>query len=164
MANKFRTDGSPPGSLHYHGPQQHSAPKITLITFNEEEFHEHEFRTFDECVPFLDKKLIHWINIEGVHNIELVDAIGKYYHIHPLTLEDIVHVDQRPKFEEYDNYLLAIMKMMCYEKKVIAEQLSLVLVENAVLSFQEPAGADAFDIIRTRLRQAKGRVRKLKAE
>jgi magnesium transporter len=79
-------------------------------------------------------------------------------------LEDIVHVDQRPKFEEYDHYLVAILKMIMYDETVYAEQLSLVLVDNTVISFQEPDGGDAFDVIRTRLRQGKGRVRKLGAD
>jgi magnesium transporter len=105
-----------------------------------------------------------WINVEGVHDTELIEKIGKRYNIHSLTLEDIVHVDQRPKFEEYDHYLVAILKMIMYDETVYAEQLSLVLVDNTVISFQEPDGGDAFDVIRTRLRQGKGRVRKLGAD
>ena len=94
----------------------------------------------------------------------MIEKIGKLYNIHPLTLEDIVHVEQRPKFEEYDTYVVAIMKMIGYDKKVTSEQLSIILLENTVLSFQEPHGGDAFDIIRTRLRTAKGRIRKCGAD
>ena len=79
-------------------------------------------------------------------------------------MEDIVHVDQRPKFEDYENYVVAIMKMISYTTEVKSEQLSIVLLENTVLSFQEPHSGDAFDIIRTRLRQGKGRVRRLGAD
>ena len=89
-----------------------------------------------------------------VHNLDLIEKIGKIYNIHPLTLEDIVHIDQRPKFEDYEHYVMAILKMIMYDTEVRAEQLSLVLLENTVISFQEPDGGDAFDIIRTRLRQA----------
>jgi magnesium transporter len=103
--------------------------------------------------------------VEGVHNTHLIEKIGHLYNIHPLTLEDICHIDQRPKFEDYDHYLLSILKMILYDKDVLhAEQLSLVLLKDTVLSFQEPRGGDAFDIIRLRLRQAKGRVRKLGAD
>jgi len=102
--------------------------------------------------------------VEGIHKTEVIEKIGKLYNIHPLTLEDIVHVDQRPKFEDYDNYVVAIMKMISYDTKVHAEQLSIVLFDNMVISFQEPQGGDAFDIIRNRLRQAKGRIRKCGAD
>jgi magnesium transporter len=163
MANKFRTAGAPPGTLSYHGPHSGSV-KISLIEFNETELHEKTFHDFSDCLNAIDNHLVKWINIEGVHNTEIIDHFGKHFKIHPLTLEDIVHVDQRPKFEEYENYLLVIMKMMAYKDKVLAEQLSLILVGNTVLTFQEPGGVDAFDDIRLRLRQAKGRVRKLKSD
>ena len=79
-------------------------------------------------------------------------------------MEDIVHVDQRPKFEDYEHYVVSIMKMISYNDAVISEQLAIVLCENTVISFQEPHSGDAFDIIRLRLRQSKGRVRKLGAD
>jgi magnesium transporter len=159
MSNKFRSIGVPPGTLNYSGSQS-GMVKITLIEFNEEEFFEREFYDFSECTKHLKNNMVKWINVEGVHDIALIEHIGKLFTIHPLTLEDIVHLDQRPKFEEYENYVLAIMKMIIYQDRVHSEQLSIILAENTVISFQEPQGGDAFDIIRTRLRQAKGRVRK----
>jgi magnesium transporter len=108
--------------------------------------------------------LVKWINVEGLHKTEVIEKIGKLYSIHSLTLEDIVHVDQRPKFEDYETYVVAIMKMISYNTNVNAEQLSIVLLENMVISFQEPDGGDAFDIVRTRLRQSKGRIRKCGAD
>jgi magnesium transporter len=160
MANKFRNIGAPPGTLSYNGEQSGSRIKITLIEFTETEFFEQEFYDLSDCLSHVKDNMIKWINVEGVHNTDLIEKIGKIYNIHPLTMEDIVHVDQRPKFEDYDHYILAIMKMIMYDEKVEAEQLSIVLVDNTVISFQEPQGGDAFDVIRTRLRQAKGRVRK----
>lgn len=159
MSNKFRNIGAPPGTLSYTGTQS-GAVKITLIEFNEEEFFEKDFFDFSECSKHLKPNMIKWINIEGVHDVALIETIGKLYNIHPLTLEDIVHLDQRPKFEDYQHYVLGIMKMIMYDKEVHSEQLSLILTDNTVISFQEPQGGDAFDIIRERLRQAKGRVRK----
>lgn len=117
-----------------------------------------------ECISHVKPHLVKWINVEGIHKTEVIEKIGKLYNIHPLTLEDIVHVDQRPKFEDYDNYVVAIMKMISYDTKVHAEQLSIVLFDNMVISFQEPQGGDAFDIIRNRLRQARGRIRKCGAD
>lgn len=157
--------GAPPGTLTYNGEITDTPVRITLIEFNETDFFEQDFYKLHDCVQHFRDNMIKWINVEGVHDTELIEKIGKMYDIHPLTLEDIVHVDQRPKFEEYDNYLLVILKMIMYDQEVCSEQLSLVLLQNnTVISFQEPEGGDAFDIIRQRLRQGKGRVRKLAAD
>lgn len=164
MSNRSKHIGAPPGTLNYNGPDTDVPVKITLIQFNEQEFFEQEFYSLDECTSHIKEPLVKWINVEGVHNIALIEQIGKLYNIHPLTLEDVVHVDQRPKFEDYEHYLLAIMKMISYKKGVRAEQLSIILTENTVISFQEPQSGDAFDIIRNRLRQAKGRIRKHNAD
>jgi magnesium transporter len=162
--SRFQNIGAPPGSLYYNGEQRDQNVKMTLIEFNESEFFEKDFYNFEECTAHFKDTMIKWINVEGVHNTELIEKLGKMYNIHPLTMEDIVHIDQRPKFEDYDHYLVAILKMIKYDTEVHGEQLSLVLFKDTVISFQEPEGGDAFDIIRTRLRQAKGRVRKLGAD
>jgi magnesium transporter len=163
MPNKFRNIGAPPGSLIYTG-EQTGRIKICLIEFNETDFFEKEFYDLSDCFLHVKGNMVKWINVEGVHNTALIEKIGRIYNIHPLTQEDIVTLDQRPKFEEFDNYVLSILKMIMYDEKVRAEQLSLILLKDTVISFQEPGGGDAFDIIRTRLRQAKGRVRKLGAD
>jgi magnesium transporter len=162
--SKFHNIGAPPGTLFYTGDETNLRIKISLIEFNETDFFEQEFFDLSEAISHVRPNMVKWINVEGVHNLTLIEKIGHLYDLHPLTLEDIVHTEQRPKFEDYDNYVLAILKMISYKDTVHAEQLSLVLLENTVISFQEPTGGDAFDIIRTRLRQAKGRVRKLGAD
>ena len=156
--------GAPPGTLFYTGEQRTDRIKITLIEYNETEFFEREFFDLSDCLSHVKPNMVKWLNVEGLHKPELIEVIGKFYNIHPLTMEDIVHVDQRPKFEDYENYVVAIMKMISYTTEVKSEQLSIVLLENTVLSFQEPHSGDAFDIIRTRLRQGKGRVRRLGAD
>lgn len=164
MSNRFREIGAPPGTLVYNGQETNAKIKITLIEYNEYDFFEREFYDFDDCILHLRDNMVKWINVEGIHDTKLVEKIGKLYDIHPLTLEDIVHVDQRPKFEDYEHYFIAIMKMIMYDEGVNSEQLSMILVKQTVISFQEPQGGDAFDIIRTRLRQSKGRVRKQGAD
>lgn len=156
--------GAPPGTLFYNGEKRTDRIKITLIEYNDSEYIEEEYFDLSECLSHVKPDMVKWINVEGLHKTELIEAIGKFYNIHPLTLEDIVHVDQRPKFEDYDHYVVSIMKMISYSNEVISEQLAIVLCDSTVLSFQEPHSGDAFDIIRTRLRQSKGRVRKLGAD
>ena len=156
--------GAPPGTLFYNGEKRTDRIKITLIEYNDSEYIEEEYFDLSECLSHVKPDMVKWINVEGLYKTELIEAIGKFYNIHPLTLEDIVHVDQRPKFEDYDHYVVSIMKMISYSNEVISEQLAIVLCDSTVLSFQEPHSGDAFDIIRTRLRQSKGRVRKLGAD
>ncbi len=164
MTTKHTHIGTPPGTILYTGEERTDRIKITLIEYNETDFFEKEFYDLSDCLSNVKPNMIKWLNVEGLHKPELVEAIGKVYNIHPLTMEDIVHVDQRPKFEDYDHYVVSVMKMISYTTEVVSEQLSIILCENTVLSFQEPNNGDAFDIIRNRLRQCKGRVRKLGAD
>ncbi|HQQ94844.1 MAG TPA: magnesium/cobalt transporter CorA [Bacteroidia bacterium] len=163
MTKKYKT-GSPPGTLVYTGDHDGKRVRITLIQFTESEYSEREFYDLSECISYTSKDKVNWIDVDGVHNQHLIEKIGQLYNIHPLTLEDLMHTDQRPKFEDYEHYLLSILKMITYKDVMREEQLSLVLLENTVISFQEPDGGDAFDTIRERLRQAKGRVRKRGAD
>ena len=165
MSPAIDTTGLPPGTIVYSGEQQSAKVKITLLEYNEKEFIEKEFSDFNECMLHVKSDMVKWINVDGIHNTELIQKIGEKFNIHTLTLEDVVNTDQRPKFEEYDNYLLSIMKMLSYDAETHAEQLSILLFDNnTVVSFQEIHGGDAFDIIRTRIRTGKGRIRKMGAD
>lgn len=156
--------GAPPGTSVYRGKDSIEKVKITLIEFNESEFIEREFYDFSECLKSVNSNMVKWINVDGIHNVELIDLVGKHYNIHPLTLEDIVNTHQRSKFEDYDNYVVSIMKMLYYDNEIRSEQLSVILMEGMVISFQEIRGGDAFDMIRNRIRQGKGRIRKMGAD
>jgi magnesium transporter len=156
--------GAPPGTLFYSGEERTDKIKITLIEYNDNEFFEEQYFDLAECLSHVKPNMVKWINVEGLHDTDLIEKLGKFYNIHPLTLEDIVHVDQRAKFEDFEHYVVSIMRMINYTTEVESEQLAIVLCENTVISFQEPHGGDAFDIIRNRLRTCKGRVRKLGAD
>lgn len=164
MVDKTNKTGAPPGTLVYLGDKQTDRVKISLIEYNDTEYIEKEFYDLSECLDHVDPKLVRWINVDGIHNVEFIDAVGKRFNIHPLTLEDIVNTNQRPKFEDYDNYVVAIMKMLYYDAELQAEQLSVVLLDGMVISFQEAQGGDAFDLIRNRIRLGKGRIRKMGAD
>src|SRR6202007_644059 len=156
--------GAPPGELYYIGKERSDKVKITLIQYNDATFFENDFYDLSQCFAAIKPDLIKWINVEGIHKLELVEKIGKHYNIHPLTLEDIVHTESRPKFEDYDHYVISIMKMLYHEDIVHSEHLSILLFNDTVISFQEPSGGDAFNIVRNRLRLCKGRVRKMQAD
>lgn len=156
--------GAPPGTLVYQGQARTEQVKITLIEYDEQKLVEKDFFDIDDCMSYVNPKMVKWINVDGIHNVELVDRIGKQFNIHPLTLEDIVNTAQRPKFEGYDNYITSVMKMIYYDSELHSEQLTIILLENTVISFQEVHGGDAFDLIRNRIRQGKGRIRKMGAD
>jgi magnesium transporter len=108
-----------------------------------------------------------WVNMEGVHDPEKIEAIGKAFALHPLTIEDIMNTEQRPKLEDYGDYLYIVMKMLRYDAKemeVESEQVSIVLGKNFVLCFQEGAAGDVFDSIRQHLNTPKSRVRQSGAD
>lgn len=116
--------------------------------------------TIAECFP-LEEKQITWIDVDGVHQPEIVEEIGTLLDIHPLVLEDILNTAQRPKMEDFGKYIFVVLKMLSLEENEIAsEQISFILGQNFVISFQEREG-DIFDPIRERIRHAKGKVRKM---
>lgn len=164
MENIQDKTGAPPGTIVYSGKDSTEKVKITLIEYNETKFIEKSFYDFSQCLEAVDPGMIKWINVDGIHDVELIETIGKHFNIHSLTLEDIAHTNQRSKFEDYDTYVVSIMKMIYYDSEIRSEQLSVILMEGMVISFQEIHGGDAFDMIRTRLRQGKGRVRKMGAD
>ena len=154
--------GLPPGTVIYSGDEQTAKVKLTLMQFNEKEFSEKDFYDVDECLAQAVSDKVTWINVDGIHDTEIIKKIGEKFGVHSLTLEDIANNEQRPKFEEYETYLVSIMKMISYTGEIHSEQLTVLLLDNnTALSFQEAEGGDAFDVIRTRLRTGKGRVRKI---
>lgn len=161
-----KSAGLPPGSLVHIGEKKTEKAKITLIDYDENNFFEKEPETIDECFRYKDKKSVTWINIDGLHDVELVEKIGQQFNLHPLVLEDILNTGQRPKTEDLDDYFFVVLKMLTYEdaKKMIeSEQVSLVFSKNFVISFQEKPG-DVFESIRNRIRNGKGRIRKMNAD
>ncbi|HTL81087.1 MAG TPA: magnesium/cobalt transporter CorA [Bacteroidia bacterium] len=165
--------GAPPGTLMYLGKATLDKVHISLIEYNETEFIEKDFYDIQECLTHVQSGMVKWINVDGVHDIGIIQQIGNLFNIHPLTQEDIVNTNQRAKFEDFDNYIVTIMKMIFEDSRLkkesddalVAEQLTIVLLnDHTVLSFQEADGGDVFDIIRERLRMGKGRVRKCGAD
>lgn len=173
MMQLSEKSGTPPGTILYVGRSVDSQVRITLIEYNEKDLHEAIFPNFGDCILNSHEGMVRWINVDGVHNTALVEEICNLFNIHPLTQEDIANTNQRAKYEDYEHYAVCIMKMIYSSKekpesgedRYITEQLSILLLDNnTVLSFQEAESGDVFDIIRTRIRQGKGRVRKCGAD
>ena len=161
-----KSAGHIPGELVHIGEKKIDKVKISVIDYDTGNFKEKEVNNIEEVFPFKDTPTVTWINIDGLHDTELIGKIGDYFGMHPLTTEDIVNTGQRPKYEDFDKYIFVVLKMFMFEdqsKEVISEQVSLILGSNFVISIQEKEG-DVFNPIRERLRNAKGRVRKMGAD
>jgi magnesium transporter len=155
--------GLPPGTLVHVGEKKVESVKITFIDYDEQDFQEKEATHIEECLKLKDTATVSWINIDGLHDIELLEKLGKGFELHSLILEDILSTGQRPKFEDYEKYIFVVLKMLSFNEdsqSVEAEQVSLILGPNYVISFQERIG-DVFDPIRERIRNTKGRIRKM---
>ena len=163
---KSKKAGLPPGSLVHIGEKKAERTKITVIDYDERELKEIEAGVCEECFPFKGTPTVTWINVDGVHDSTVIEKIGAHFELHPLVLEDIMTTVQRPKMEDYGDYLFVVMRMLRFngkKKAIESEQVSLILGSNFVISFQESEG-DVFDAVRTRIRTAKGRVRKMGAD
>jgi len=166
IKKRSKKAGLPPGTLVHIGEKKAETPKITIMDYDEAHFQEKETKTIEECLLFKDKPTVTWINIDGLHQVEILERLGECYGLHPLVLEDILNTDQRPKMEDYGEYLFIVLRMLNYNDKsseIEAEQISLILGTNFVLSFQEKEG-DTFNPIRERIRNGKGRIRRMGAD
>lgn len=158
--------GLPPGTLIYTGVKKVESVRITVIDYDEQHCDEKQIYSVEECFPFKATPTVTWINIDGLHDVEVIEKLGQAFGFHPLIQEDILSTRQRPKFEDYDKDFFIVLKMLSYsdEQQIVeAEQVSLVLGSNFVISFHERVG-DVFDSVRDRLRNAKGRIRKQGAD
>lgn len=163
---KDRTLGLPPGTIPSSEGQKGEKVRITVFDYDENHIEEREVGVIEECYDFRDNSSTTWINIDGVHNTEIINKIDTHFGIHPLILEDIVQTGQRPKIDDFGNYLFILIKMVCWRpdyEDIEAEQVSLLVGSNYVISFQEKSG-DVFGEIRDRIRKGKGRIRKMGAD
>jgi magnesium transporter len=166
IKKRSKKAGLPPGALVHIGEKKAETLKITIMDYDEAHFEEKEIKTIDECFIFKDKPTVTWINIDGLHQVEILEKLGECYGLHPLVLEDILNTDHRPKMEDYGEYLYIVLKDLDFDDKssqTEPEQISLILGRNFVFSFQEREG-DTFNPIRERIRNGKGRIRKMGAD
>ncbi|HPD46347.1 MAG TPA: magnesium/cobalt transporter CorA [Anaerohalosphaeraceae bacterium] len=158
--------GLPPGTLVHVGERRTEKVRITVMDYDEAHFQEKEVASVEECMPFKAAETVTWINIDGLHEVNIIARSGAYFDLHPLILEDILHTTQRPRFQDCETYLYVVLQMLSYNaqrQRVESEQVSLILGEGFVLTFQERVG-DVFDVIRDRIRKAGGRIRKAGAD
>jgi magnesium transporter len=158
--------GMAPGKMVFIGDRKKEKAYIDVINYDNIMLNEQKHVSLNQCKEFSKASGVTWINVNGIHDIGLIEALGEYFELHPLTLEDIVNTSQRIKIEEYPDYLFIVLKMISFNEaanRIEFEHVSLILGETYVISFQENEG-DVFDGVRNRIRSAKGRIRTMKAD
>lgn len=152
--------GKAPGTISYMGDKERSDSIIFSTTYDADNFETKEFVKLDEFIKEKKEGVISWVNVVGISDEPFIERLGKHFNLNPLVLEDIVNTEQRPKIDEYDDYIFAVFRMLYIseEDEIIGEHIAIVLLENTVLVFQE-VRADVFNGLRDRITGKLGRIR-----
>jgi magnesium transporter len=158
---RFHAPGTPPATLVPAESISGEPPKITLIEYDAAGFEERKLARIEEAFVCRDNGKTSWINIDGLSDPELLRALGRHFGLHPLALEDVLNVGQRPKIEEYNGHFFMVAQMTYLDAggAVEGEQVSLFLGPNFLITIQEEATRDLFEPVRQRLRSGRGVIR-----
>lgn len=132
---------------------------MVLINYNEQQAVRLELNAPEECVPYLATESVSWVDVQGLGNEDIIRRLSQVFQLHPLILEDVVNIPQRPKFQDYDDQQLMICRMVIADDTgdgFYSEQVSIVLGSNYVLTIQEESENDCFEPLRERIRRKKG--------
>jgi len=157
-----KKSGLPPGSLIHIGEHDKEKIKISVIDYNKDSYNETVCDTIEDCFKFKDTENVSWINICGLNDINSIEKLGNHFDLHPLLLEDVLNTNHRPKQEDFESYIFITLKMIgisANKKSIVNEQISFILGNTWIISFQEKEG-DVFDNLRLRLKENKGIIRK----
>ncbi len=149
----YKEAGLPPGTLIHVGRQWDTPVTITLTTYNNDSYEEKTIENVDDLAGSAESSSKKWLHVNGVHDVHVLEKIGKFFNIHPLVLEDIANATQRSKVEAYDRYLYLVVKSLSNTEPAVSvdiEQISILLMKDTVVSFQE-SNRPLFKAIRDRL-------------
>ncbi len=161
LKNKFKI-GLPPAALVFTGDKKIDDVDINILSYDQEGFNEDVISLEQLPEVLKSKRKVLWIDVDGLHDVELIEKFGSIFSIHRLTLEDILNVQQRPKMEVFEDYIFAVLKMIqcpTPESDIEEEQISFLLMEGVLITFQEKKG-DVFNYVRERIVEFKGNIRK----
>jgi len=159
-----------PGTPIFIGDQRLENPILDIIVYSSGTSRETRGVPLQECMPSLDLAhdgaSITWVNVNGIHDVGLIEALGEHFSLHPMTIEDIVNTAQRPKWDVISNYGMLALKMLdmdANKESVRIEHVSLILGSSWVISFLEDQG-DVFESVRQAIRTNAGRIRRMGAD
>lgn len=140
---------------------------IILFDYNQTNFIRKQIQIPEECATYLDQESVSWVDVQGLGNPDILQRLGKVFDLHPLVLEDVVNMGERPKVEDYEDQLLIIAQMVVPMENncgFYSEQVSFVLGKNYLLTVQEEPEHDCFEEVRLRISRGKGIIRKQGAD
>ncbi len=159
---RSRKTGMLPGTLIHIGAKTNEAVNITCFDYNQDNYTMKDDISVEDALSPIPENYTRWINVSGVHEISIISKIGEHFGIHHLVLEDILNTQQRPKFEDHDDYIYIVLRELYLNKEtkgIRSEQVSLLIGQNYLVSFLERQG-EVFDPIRNRIIFGKGLIRK----
>lgn len=158
VGKRFHRPGTAPGTLN--APEKRvEQVRITVMDYGPDRLEEKTITRVEQLFPYRDSPTVTWINVDGLHDVAALEAIGQHFGFHSLALEDVLNCGQRPKIEDYGEYHFMIMKSLLLGETLETEQISFFLGGNYVITMQEVAG-DSFEQVRERIRRGKGLIRK----
>ncbi|MDT8317523.1 MAG: magnesium/cobalt transporter CorA [bacterium] len=166
VRKRSEKSGLPPGSVIHVGEKKVEKTGFTLIRYDAEKFSMEKIDSLEECLRLKGSEGVTWINVDGLHETDVIEKLGERFGIHLLIVEDILNTQQRSKADIFDDYIYVAIKMhssVAETMEISVEQLSLVLGADFVLTFQEQPG-DIFDALRKRIEGGKGKVRRMGAD
>jgi magnesium transporter len=166
IKRRSKKSGLPPGTLVHVGEERAEPVRVTMMAYDEQEVRERQLVGIADCAELAGEAGVTWINVDGLYQTDVVQSLGECLSIHPLVLEDILNTDQRPKVEDFDEYVFLVARMLHYDgggEGLRVEQISLLLGPNYVISFQETPG-DVFEPVWVRIRNDRGRIRRTGAD
>ncbi|MBZ0247572.1 MAG: magnesium/cobalt transporter CorA [Cyclobacteriaceae bacterium] len=159
--SKLKSEAKGKSELTFIGKKKMEEVKLQLFTYNQNEYNETKAINDFQKIEKSDTSHNYWLNLHGIHDVNLMEKIGKFLELERLTIRHLIDTTQRPKVDDYDDYIFFSVKSILKneEQQLKIEQLSFVLGKNYVLSFQEEVG-DHFEHIRNKLREDLGLIRK----
>jgi magnesium transporter len=161
----YHEPGQLPGELNFDEDAQY--PFIRLMDYNQHTFTQTQIKRPEECKSYLDTESVSWVDVQGLGNTQIWRRMKKVFDLHPLVLEDVVNLQERPKIEDYEDQLVIIARMVIPKKKKCGfhkEQVSLVLGRHYLLTVQEESKHDCFNPVRSRIEKGKGIIRRQGAD
>ena len=155
-----RKTGKAPGTVTYMGKREGAASRVTIINYNSSDYEVHKADSVEAAIKHQKPAMLQWVDVVGISDEKFVENLGTHYGLGALVLEDAVNTQQRPKIDEYENYIFGVFQMLYIsdDNELVAEHVALALVKNGVLVFQELED-DVFEGVRERIKNKAGRIR-----
>ncbi len=161
LKKRTQSNGKSPGSFVFIGNQKVETVQARVIDYDSTILTERDLSDIKDGSHFKKTDTVTWLNFNGLHDIALMQEVAEVFELHPLVMEDILNTGQRPKLEEFESYIFIVLKMIRFDTKtemILNEQLSMILGDKFLLTFQEQPG-DVFEPVRERIRRQKSRIR-----